>query len=179
MGVAALVAVIGLLVNVAGAWALWWGDRGDGNLRGALLHVIGDLLGSVGAIGAAVGIMLTGWTILDPILSVLVALLVVKSAWGLVRDSVHVLLQAVPQGVEVEAAERGLAELPEIDEAGHFHAWTLTDDTAIATVHVSPAGGVDPLSLPPLVSAWLKSHYDIDHVTVQVDPPGRLDREHR
>lgn len=174
-----IVAVIGLLVNLAGAWVLWSGNKGDGNLRGALLHVVGDLFGSVGAIAAAVGIMFTGWTILDPILSVLVALLVVRSAWGLVRDSVRVLLQAVPQGVEAEAAERGLAELPEIDEAGHFHAWTLTDESAIATVHVSPAKGADPLSLPSLVSAWLKERYAIDHVTVQVDPPGQLDRKHR
>ncbi|SAI65451.1 metal transporter [Bordetella ansorpii] len=173
-----IVAVVGLLVNLGGAWALWSGDKSDGNLRGALLHVMGDLLGSVGAIAAAIGIMLTGWTILDPLLSVLVALLVVRSAWGLVKDSIRVLLQAVPQGVDAETAERGLAELPEIAEAGHFHAWTLTDDSAIATVHVSPAMGVDPLSLPPLVSAWLKKRYAIDHVTVQVDPPGRLNREH-
>lgn len=174
-----IVAVVGLLVNLAGAWALWSGDKGDGNLRGALLHVMGDLLGSVGAIAAAIGIMLTGWTILDPLLSVLVALLVVRSAWGLVTDSIRVLLQAVPQGVDAETAENGLAELPEIAEAGHFHAWTLTDDTAIATVHVSPAAGVDPLTLPPLVSAWLKKRYAIDHVTVQVDPLGQLNREHR
>ena len=174
-----VVATIGLLVNLAGAWILWSGNRGDGNLRGALFHVIGDLLGSVGAIAAAIGIMATGWTILDPILSVLVSLLVVKSAWGLVRDSIRVLLQAVPQGVDARVAEDGLAALPEIAEAGHFHAWTLTDESAVATVHVSPAEGVDPLSLPPLVADWLKARYAIDHVTVQVDPRGRLEREHR
>ncbi|MFV0416043.1 MAG: cation diffusion facilitator family transporter [Chthoniobacterales bacterium] len=174
-----VVAVIGLLVNIAGAWILWSGNRGDGNLRGALLHVIGDLLGSVGAIAAAVGIMFTGWTILDPILSILVALLIVKSAWGLVADSVGILLQAVPRDIEVEAAVRGLEELPEVQEAGHFHAWILTDEMIVATVHVSPAGGVDPLTLPPLVSAWLKEHRGINHVTVQVDPPGGLEKEHR
>ncbi|HOL37185.1 MAG TPA: cation diffusion facilitator family transporter [Rubrivivax sp.] len=169
-----VVATIGLVVNLAGAWVLWSGNRGDGNLRGALLHVIGDLLGSVGAIAAAIGIMLTGWTILDPILSVLVAVLVVRSAWRLVVYSIQVLLQAVPQGVDVVAAERGLAALPQIAEAGHLHAWTLSDDSAIATVHVSPAAGVDPLTLPPLVAAWLKQRYAIDHVTVQVDPPGQV-----
>lgn len=174
-----IVAVIGLFVNLAGAWVLWTGNKGDGNLRGALLHVIGDLLGSVGAIAAAVGIMFTGWTILDPILSVFVALLVVRSAWGLVSDSVNVLLQAVPQGVDAKAVEKELAELREIEEAGHFHAWILTDESAVATIHVTPANGVDPLSLPPLVSSWLKERYSIDHVTVQVDPIGRLEREHR
>lgn len=166
------VAVVGLLVNVTAAWILWSGDRHDGNLRGAFLHVIGDLLGSVGAIAAAVGIMLTGWTVLDPLLSVLVALLVVRSAWRLMADSIRVLIQAVPQGLDVEAAMRGLAALPEVAEAGHFHAWTLTDESSVATVHVSPAPGVDPLSLPPLVARWLHERYAIDHVTVQVDPPG-------
>ena len=173
-----IVAVIGLGVNVAGALILWSGNRGDGNLRGAFLHVIGDLLGSVGAIAAAIGIMLTGWTILDPILSVLVAILVVRSAWSLISDSIRVLLQAVPRGVDAVEAERGLASVPGVAEAGHFHAWTLTDESSVATVHVSPAEGTDPLSLPQIVSGWLKERYAIDHVTVQVDPPGKLDPGH-
>lgn len=168
------VAVVGLFVNLAGAGVLWSGNRDDGNLRGALLHVIGDLLGSVGAIAAAVGIMLTGWTLLDPLLSILVALLVVRSAWGLVSDSVHVLLQAAPRGLDATAAENGLRALPGIADAGHFHAWTLTDSTVIATVHVCPAPGIDPLTLPALVSEWLKKTHAIDHVTVQVDPPGKI-----
>ncbi len=173
-----IVAVIGRGGNVAGALILWSGNSGDGNLRGAFLHVIGDLLGSFGAIAAAIGIMLTGWTILDPILSVLVAMLVVRSAWSLISDSIRVLLQAVPRGVDAVDAERGLASLPGVAEAGHFHAWTLTDESSVATVHVSPAEGTDPLSLPQIVSGWLKERYAIDHVTVQVDPPGKLDSRH-
>ena len=169
-----IVAVVGLLVNLAGAWILMRGTKGDSNLRGAFLHVVGDLLGSVGAIAAAIGIMLTGWTMLDPILSVLVALLVVRSAWTLVSESVRVLLQAVPRGLDARQAEAELAGLPEIAEAGHFHAWTLTDDTVVATLHVTPAQGTDPLTLPGLVANWLKERYAIDHVTVQVDRPGEL-----
>ena len=170
------VALVGLGVNLAGAYILWSGNQNDGNLRGALLHVVGDLLGSVGAIAAAIGIMLTGWTLLDPILSILVAGLVIRSAWSLVTDSIRVLLQAVPKGVDALEAEKRLHDLPGVAEAGHFHAWTLTDQTNIATVHVSPAPGVDPLTLPPIVSDWLRRSYAIDHVTVQVDPPGQLDR---
>ncbi|AJE45723.1 cation diffusion facilitator family transporter [Celeribacter indicus] len=170
-----IVATIGLLVNLGGVWILSRGRKGDSNLRGAMLHVIGDLLGSVGAIAAAIGIMLTGWTVLDPLLSVLVSVLVVRSAWGLVRDSLRVLLQAVPRGFDAREAEAKLSEeLPEVAEAGHFHAWTLTDETVVATVHVTPAPGTDPLSLPVLVADWLKARHDIDHVTVQVDPPGEL-----
>jgi len=171
-----VVATIGLLVNLAGAWILMRGSQGDSNLRGALLHVVGDLLGSVGAIAAAIGIMLTGWTVLDPILSVLVALLVVRSAWTLVSESIRVLLQAVPRGLDASNVERELSELPQVEEAGHFHAWTLTDDTVVATVHVTPASGGDPLQLPPAITAWLKERYAIDHVTVQVDPRGGLRR---
>lgn len=173
-----VVAVIGLLVNLIGAYALWSGKSNDSNLRGALLHVIGDLLGSVGAIAAAVGIMLTGWSVLDPILSVLVAGLVIRSAWGLVSDSIRVLLQATPKGIRADEIEAGLRSLPGVSEAGHFHAWTLTDESIVATVHVSPAEGVDPLSLPPVVAAWLKAKGSIDHVTVQVDPPGALVARH-
>lgn len=169
-----IVATVGLAVNLAGAYILSRGGKNDSNLRGAFLHVIGDLLGSVGAIAAAIGIMLTGWTMLDPILSVLVAVLVVRSAWTLVTDSIRVLLQAVPRGLEAREAEAALAELPEIGEAAHFHAWTLTDDTVVATVHVSPAPGADPLALPSLVADQLKARHSIDHVTVQVDAPDKL-----
>ncbi len=168
------VAAIGLLVNLLGAYILWSGNRDDQNLRGALLHVVGDLLGSVGAIAAAIGIMVTGWTILDPILSVFVALLVVRSAWSLVSDAIRVLLQAVPRGLDAREVERALAALPGIGTAGHFHAWTLTDESSVATVHVTPAEGTDPLSLPAQVAAWLRERFAIDHVTVQVDPPSEL-----
>jgi cobalt-zinc-cadmium efflux system protein len=167
-----LIACIGLSVNLFGAWYLSRGDRRDTNLKGAFLHVLGDLLGSVGAILAAIGIMLTGWLILDPLLSVLVAMLVVRSAWTLISDSLRVLLQAVPQGLDARAAEADLATLPGIAAAGHFHAWVLTDNSSVATVHVTPAPGVDPLTLPELVVRRLHDRYDIDHVTVQVDPPG-------
>ena len=169
-----LVAAIGLVINLVGAYILWRGNRGDGNLKGAFLHVVGDLLGSVGAIAAAIGIMLTGWTLLDPILSVLVSALVVRSAWGLLSESVMVLLQAVPRGLDAQAAERDVMSLPEIAEAGHFHAWTLTDERTVATIHVTPAPGVDPLTLPPLVAGLLQARHAIAHTTVQVDPPGSI-----
>lgn len=168
------VAVIGLLVNIAGALILRGGDQGDSNLRGALLHVMGDLLGSVGAIAAAIGIMLTGWTLLDPILSVLVAALVLRAAWSLVSDSLRVLLQALPRDLDGARVRQELLLLSCIEEVGHFHAWTLSDRTVVATVHVTPAPGADPLALPALVAGRLHDGYGIDHATVQVDPPGRL-----
>lgn len=165
-----VVAVIGLAVNVAGAYILSRSTSKDSNLRGALLHVIGDLLGSVGAIAAAIGIMLTGWAILDPILSVLVAGLVVRSSWTLVSEAIQVLLQAVPKGLDPKVIETIVSQIPGVAAVSHFHAWTLTDETIVATVHVTPENGVDPLALPALVSQKLVENFSINHVTVQVDP---------
>jgi len=168
------VAAVGLGVNLIGLRLLGGGHQGDANLRGAWLHVMGDMLGSVGAIGAALGIMATGWHWLDPALSLLVAGLVLRSSWSLVSDAIRVLLQAAPPGVAADVVEAGIAALPVVAEAGHFHAWTLTDSRTIATVHVTPAPGADPLTLPPLVAAHLREQHGIDHVTVQVDPPSGI-----
>lgn len=173
-----VVAIIGLIVNLVGFFILQSGNQGDTNLRGALLHVLGDLLGSVGAILAAVGILLTGWTFLDPLLSILVALLVIRSAWGLMKDSLHVLLQAAPPGLDTQAAETSLLSVPGVAEAGHLHVWTLADDSLVATVHVSPQPGIDPLVLPARVTETLRHKYSIQHVTVQVDPFGQLSSSH-
>lgn len=169
-----IVAGVGLTVNILGAYVLYAGNKNDSNLRGALLHVVGDLLGSVGAIAAAIGIMATGWSVLDPLLSVFVAVLVVRSAWSLVSDSIRVLLQAAPRGIDAAQVTRELTALPGVAEAGHFHAWTLTDNAVVATVHVTPEPREDPLKLPPRVANWLRTRYEIDHVTVQVDPPGQI-----
>lgn len=172
-----VVAVIGLLVNLFGAWTLMRGGQDDQNLKGALLHVVGDLLGSVGAIGASVGIMLTGWMPLDPILSVLVAVLVLRSAWGLVRAALQVLLQGTPPGLEAGVIQADLESLPEIAAARHIHAWTLTDSRYIATLHVMAAPGVDPLTLPGIVRARLEARFGVSHATVEVNHPADLPAE--
>ena len=165
-----VVAVIGLCVNIAGFLILRAGNRGDGNLRGAMLHVLGDLLGSVGAIGAAIGILLTGWT-------VLVALLVERSAWGLVADSTLVLLQAAPAHIVPDEVMADLATLPDVSEVAHLHVWTLTDNRAVATVHVTPREGADLLTLPRRVAMRLAEAHGIDHATVEVNPPGHIPSE--
>jgi cobalt-zinc-cadmium efflux system protein len=118
--------------------------------------------------------MATGWTVLDPLLSVLVAGLVIRSAWGLVAESIQVLLQAAPIGLDTAAILADLQALPGVGEAGHLHAWTLTDRSTVATVHVTPAAGADPLALPALVTARLVGRHGLTHATVQVDPPGAI-----
>lgn len=172
-----VVAFVGLAINITGVMILRRGNRSDLNLRGALLHVMGDMLGSVGAIGAAIGIMLTGWTVLDPILSMLVAVLVLRSAWSLVAESVFVLLQATPSHIDTKAVLDDIATLPGVGEVAHFHAWTLTDNRSVATLHVTPAPGADPLALPRLVAARLTERHGISHATVEVNPPGAIPPE--
>lgn len=174
-----VVAVIGLFINILSAFILSRGNQSDANLHGAFLHVISDLLGSVGAIAAAIGIMFTGWMILDPVLSVFVSVLVVRSAWKLVSNSIFILLQGAPKGVNFLAIEASVKKLPHVASVGHFHAWTLTDESVIATIHVTPAPSVDPLTLPKLVSELLRKEFNIDHLTVQVDPPGSLVNPHQ
>lgn len=102
------VAVVGLGVNLAAFWVLSRGDRDNLNLRAALLHVAGDLLGSVAAIVAALVILGTGWVPIDPILSILVVLLILRAAWSVVRDSGHILLEGVPRGFDCDAVARDL-----------------------------------------------------------------------
>lgn len=168
-----VIAIIGLIINIVGAVILSRGNQSDANLQGAFLHVLSDLLGSVGAIAAAIGIMLTGWMILDPILSIFVSVLVVRSAWRLVAKSIFILLQGAPKGLHLAAIETSLKQLPSVASVGHFHAWTLTDESVIATLHVTPAEGVDSLTLPEQVAHHLRHEFNIDHLTVQVDPPNR------
>lgn len=173
-----IIAIIGLIVNIIGAFILQSGQHNDANLRGAYLHVLGDLLGSIGAIAAAIGIMLTGWTLLDPILSVFVALLVLRSAWGLVRQSLGVLLQSTPAGIDPSRVINGILALEGVAQVGHLHLWAVNDAEVVATLHASASSGTDPLLLPGRISQWLKSEFSITHVTVQIDPPGTIDQHH-
>ncbi|MCB1374933.1 MAG: cation diffusion facilitator family transporter, partial [Rhodobacteraceae bacterium] len=134
-GLMLTVAAAGLLVNVAAFWILSRGDRGNLNLRAALLHVAGDLLGSVAAILAALVILGTGWTPIDPILSVLVAFLILYSAWNVVRESAHILLEGAPPGADPDGIAEDLrASVPEVIEVRHLHAWSISESRPMVTL---------------------------------------------
>ena len=122
------VAVVGLFVNVA-AWMLLRGDRRNLNVRAAAVHVLGDMLGSAAAIAAAGVILWTGWMAIDPLLSVLVALLILRSAWFVVKESGHILLEGTPADTDVEAISQAIVnEVPEARGVHHVHLWSLTPD---------------------------------------------------
>ena len=163
------VAALGLLVNIVAFWLLSRGDRDNLNLRAALLHVAGDLLGSVGAIVAALVIIWTGWTPIDPILSVLVAILILRSAWMVVRDSGHILLEASPSAFDAAAIAADLTDaIPEIAEVRHLHAWSITESRPMVTLEAVIRPGADAEAARQRVKARLADAFGFDHATVEV-----------
>lgn len=164
------VAVAGLLVNGLVLWILTRGDSEHINIRGAVLHVVGDLLGSVGAVAAAIIIWLTGWTPIDPILSVLVSLLILRSAWNLAGKSLHILLEGAPAGAAPEAIERHLIEhVPGLAAVSHIHVWSITSGHVLATMHVRPKQDAEARLVVRAVERELATRFGIGHATVAVD----------
>ncbi len=165
-----VVAGLGLAVNVAAFVLLHGADRNNLNIRGALLHVLGDMLGSVVAVGAALIIIMTGWMPIDPLLSILVGLLVLRSAWFLVKDAAHVLLEGVPKQLDVHKIGPDLvSHIPDIENVHHVHAWSLSQDHSLLTLHARIIEGASPDLAIARIQARLVERFDIDHVTVQIE----------
>ncbi|MFM9272123.1 cation diffusion facilitator family transporter [Halomonas elongata] len=164
------VAVAGLIINLLVFWILTRGDSEHVNIKGAALHVLGDLLGSVGAIVAAVVIYYTGWTPIDPILSVVVSLLILRSAWKLFGKSLHILLEGAPDNTAPELVERHLTEsVPGVAAVHHVHVWSITSGRTLATLHVRPKDNADVRAVVQLVEKELKSRFEIEHPTIALD----------
>jgi cobalt-zinc-cadmium efflux system protein len=166
-----VVAAAGLLVNVIAFAVLHGGDRDNLNIRGAALHVAGDLLGSVAAIVAAIVIIYTGWMAIDPLLSIAVAFLILKSAWALVQQSGHVLLEGAPAWLDREEMQRTIIEhVPEVSGIHHVHIWGLTPQDLMLTMHVTIAPDVSDLTaVVRRVKATLKDDYCIGHSTIEIE----------
>lgn len=166
-----IVATAGLLINLASFVILHGGNQNNLNIRAAAIHVLGDLLGSGAAVAAAIVIMLTGWMPIDPILSLLVAGLICKSAWQLVRRSGHILLEGVPEGMQVTSIrERLIQVVPEVRAIHHVHVWGLTPQQLMLTMHVvllENAGDASPIVRR--VKSILKSEFSINHSTIEVE----------
>lgn len=172
-----VVAAAGLVVNIISFAVLHSGDQENLNIRGAALHVAGDLLGSVAAIVAAIVIIYTGWTLIDPILSVAVAMLILRSAWSLVKRSAHVLLEGAPDWLNVaDMQERIVANVPGVSEIHHVHVWGLTPQQLMLTMHVALNDDVPSQSgVVRGVKSFLEQEYGIGHSTIEVDIDGCAD----
>jgi cobalt-zinc-cadmium efflux system protein len=172
-----VIAFIGLLLNLAVAWVL--AREGDNvNTRAALLHVLGDLLGSVAAIAAGVIIYFTNYLPIDPLLSMLVGGLILRSTFGVLRETTHVLLDAVPRHIDYEKVGVALARLPGVRSVHDLHVWAIAPGRCALSAHVL----VEDVAQWPAVlgraRAVLHEEFKIEHVTLQpewlrADPPRR------
>ncbi|HUD95994.1 MAG TPA: cation diffusion facilitator family transporter [Woeseiaceae bacterium] len=170
-GMMLAVAAGGLLVNFVVFLILHGGDRENLNMRGAMLHVIGDLLGSIAAISAAVVVILTGWLPIDPLLSVVVAGLILRSAWQLVRRSAHILLEGTPETLDVSGMQQSLiAALPQIASIHHVHVWGLTPQRLMLTMHVSLNGDIrDATIVVRKIKQVLQAEFGVRHSTIEIE----------
>ncbi|WP_428688409.1 cation diffusion facilitator family transporter [Roseibium sp.] len=164
-----VIAVLGLLVNIAAFFILQRGGDGSLNMRSAILHVLGDLLGSVAAIAAAIVIYFTGWYPIDPILSVFVALLIVRSAVAVLRQSAHILLEGAPDSIDRTALKNDLlTEVPGLSDLYHIHLWSLSEGKVNATMHAEITAGEDPEAVLRSLRDRLEHEHGIGHVTIEI-----------
>ncbi|MEP7205891.1 MAG: cation diffusion facilitator family transporter [Casimicrobiaceae bacterium] len=160
------VAAIGLVVNIVVAVLL--ARAGGGlNIRGALLHVIGDLLGSVAAITAGAVVEFTGWSPIDPILSVAVALLILRSTWSLLRQSTTVLMEQVPRHLSFDAIGQELARLPNVTGVHDLHVWHMSAGNVALSAHITITDGNTWLATLAAARVLLARDFGIEHVTLQ------------
>ncbi len=167
-----VVAAIGLLVNLVAAVILSRSSGESLNMQGALRHVLADLLGSVGAITAAVVILTTGWRYADPLISVLIGVLVLFSSRKLIQDSINVLLEATPPGMDANNIGRKMADTEGVSEVHDLHVWTITSGFPALSAHVLVDNDVDCHARRRDLETVLQKEFGITHTTLQVDHVG-------
>jgi cobalt-zinc-cadmium efflux system protein len=169
------IALAGLVVNIAAAAILHSGSQSNMNVRGAYLHVLGDLLGSVGVVSAAAIIQLTGWLSADPLASLLTTLLILRGAWKLVRESVDILLESAPSHIDLGAVRTQLEAIPGVESVHDLHVWSVTPRMIAMSAHA--------IVRDPSAQQHVLEHvhdamalFGIGHVTVQLES---LEMTHR
>ena len=164
-----VVAVLGLVVNVAAAAVLSRTPQRGLNVEAALRHVFADILGSLGVAVAALVILTTGWMEADPLVSILIGVLVLVSSWSVLRDATSILLEAAPKGVDTRAVGERLVGAPGVVEVHDLHIWTITSGFPALSAHVLVAPGEDCHGRRRELERLLQSEFAIEHTTLQVD----------
>jgi cobalt-zinc-cadmium efflux system protein len=169
-GIMVVIATLGLLVNIGAFLFLRGADRENLNVRGAAVHVLGDLLGSVAALIAGVVILLTGWMPIDPLLSLVVAAIIVRSGWQVVADAGHILLEGAPAEFDSRAIGPDLvANVKGVEGVHHVHVWSITQERRMVTLHACIGATKDSDRLVKGIKQRLKSRFGLDHATVEVE----------
>jgi cobalt-zinc-cadmium efflux system protein len=175
-GVMLVIAVIGIVANVGAAWILHPASESSLNMRGAYLHVIGDLLGSVATVIAALLVRFTGWLAADPVASLLMTLLIVRGAWRLVRESIDVLLESTPAHISVGKVRQQLEAIPGIESVHDLHVWTVTSSVVAMSVHAIVREPERHQHVLEHVHDAMRL-FGIQHVTVQLERREMYERE--
>lgn len=164
-----VVAGIGILINSVTAWLFASGRKGDLNIRGAFLHMLSDALVSAGVVVAGLVILLTGWSWLDPLISLVIVTVLFLATWGLLRDSVGMSLQAAPPGVDVEKVAAFLRRRSEVTGMHDLHVWPMSTTEVALTAHLLTPAGYPGDGFAASIAADLKLEFGIDHVTLQIE----------
>lgn len=176
-GLVIAIAAAGMLVNLAIIWLLHRGEQ-NLNVRGAMIHVIGDLLGSVAALASGLVILYTGWMPIDPLLSFLICALILFSCLRLLRDVLHVIMEGVPQHLELPEVGRAMARVDGVREIHDLHIWTVASGLNVLSAHVV----IDDMSrwegILEAMRRLLHERYGLEHVTLQPEPALRVNRIH-
>jgi cobalt-zinc-cadmium efflux system protein len=162
----------GLAVNIVSAWLLSRSHHHDNlNMRGAYLHVMGDLLGSVAAIAAGVLILWRGWRWADPLFSVIISLLIVYNSWRIVKDAVNVLLEGAPSHINPAAVEQAIREVAGVRAIHDLHIWTITSDRHVLTAHIVVSSADESCRVLREVRTLLAERFKLAHSTIQIEDP--------
>src|SRR5919199_4563191 len=163
------VAAGGLCVNLVCAWLLHGAHEGDLNVRGAWLHVMGDALGSVGALGAGALIALKGWYAADPLISVAISCLIIWSSWHLIREATNVLLEGTPAHINLPSVEEAILRTDGVEGVHDLHVWTIASGREALSAHVVHAPAVAQPALLSALRVKLHEHFGVDHLTIQME----------
>jgi cobalt-zinc-cadmium efflux system protein len=170
-GLMILIATGGLFINLACAWILHGDHEDDLNVRGAWLHILGDALGSVGAILAGALMSLYGWYAADPLFSSLIGLLIIWSSWHLIRESTNVLLEGTPAHINLAAVEDAILQTRGVEDVHDLHVWTITSGREALSAHVIHVESISQAELLKELRAKLSERFGVDHLTIQMETP--------
>jgi cobalt-zinc-cadmium efflux system protein len=166
-----LVATGGLIINLVCAWLLHGDHEEDLNMRGAWLHIMGDALGSLGAIAAGLLMMLYNWYAADPLFSVVISLLIIWSSWHLIRESINVLLEGTPSHINLAAVEEAILHTSGVENVHDLHVWTITSGREALSAHVIHAETISQSELLKELRTKLHDRFGVDHLTIQMETP--------
>jgi cobalt-zinc-cadmium efflux system protein len=172
-----IVAVVGLLVNIAAGMILHGSHHENLNLRGAYLHVVSDAIGSVGAIVAGSIMLATGWYLADPLISLLIGLLILHSSWSLIKDCLSILMQAVPKGIRLEEVKQTIEGVDGVLKVHDLHVWAVTSGIYTLSAHAVVDNGQDFHRVLNGIEETLRDRFRIEHTTIQLETESREESE--